>query len=92
VNHITAANPTVQARYLKIGARLLIPAFKEAEPFQRKSVSTNSFTANYTVKKGDSLWAIARSYGTDPEALAKANSMNLNDILRVGRVLKVPAR
>jgi membrane-bound lytic murein transglycosylase D len=93
VNHITASNPTVQARYLKIGARLLIPAFKEAEPFQRKSVSTaNSFTANYTVKKGDSLWGIARSYNVDPEALAKANNMNLNDILRVGKVLKVPSR
>jgi membrane-bound lytic murein transglycosylase D len=93
VNHITVANPTVQARYLKIGTSLLIPAFKEAEPFQRRSVSTtNSFTANYTVKKGDSLWGIARSYSVDPEALAKANSMNLNDILRVGRVLKVPSR
>lgn len=93
VNHITTSNPTVQARYLKIGARLLIPAFKEAEPFQRKSVSAaNSFTANYTVKRGDSLWGIARSYNVDPEALAMANTMNLNDILRVGKVLKVPSR
>ena len=47
--------------------------------------------ATYVVRRGDTLCAIARRYGINVEALARANGMNLTDILPVGRRLVVPA-
>jgi membrane-bound lytic murein transglycosylase D len=90
MNYITSANPGLQARYLKIGARVLIPAFKEAEPFQRRATASSSYTGTHKVVKGESLWGIARRYNIDPEELAKANNMRLNDVLPIGKVLKTP--
>jgi membrane-bound lytic murein transglycosylase D len=90
MNHIMSANPGLQARYLKIGARVLIPAFKEAEPFQRRATPAGSYTGTHKVVKGESLWGIARRYNIDPEELAKANNMKLNDVLSIGKILKTP--
>jgi membrane-bound lytic murein transglycosylase D len=46
--------------------------------------------AIYTVRPGDTLWAIARHYGTTPERLAAGNSRALDDLLKPGETLKVP--
>ena len=46
----------------------------------------------YTVKKGDSLWAIAAEYlnsGTRYKEIVEFNDLNSN-VLRVGQVLKIP--
>ncbi|MDR7543428.1 MAG: NlpC/P60 family protein [Armatimonadota bacterium] len=45
----------------------------------------------YTVRQGDTLWSIARRYGTRPEALAAANGIALEDTLAIGQILRVPA-
>ncbi|MDR0442618.1 MAG: LysM peptidoglycan-binding domain-containing protein [Treponema sp.] len=42
------------------------------------------------VKKGETLWSLARFYGTDPQTLADVNNMELNQILNEGKNLKVP--
>jgi membrane-bound lytic murein transglycosylase D len=42
------------------------------------------------VKKGETLWSIALAYSVDPDALAQANGMELNQILPEGKTLKVP--
>jgi membrane-bound lytic murein transglycosylase D len=91
VDQIVAMNPGVQARNLRIGSSLMIPALGSPRPSVASSNSLN-FSGTYQVKQGDSLWSIARAHGTSPEALAEANGMSLNDILRVGRVLKTPIR
>ncbi len=44
----------------------------------------------YLVQPGDSLTAIARSVGMTPTALAQANGMRLDDVLLVGRRLRLP--
>jgi membrane-bound lytic murein transglycosylase D len=44
------------------------------------------------VQRGETLWSIARLYHIDPRALAEANGMGLNDMLREGRILKTPAK
>ena len=58
-----------------------------------KSTSSSSAKASggtYTVKKGDSLWKIARANGCTVQALADANGINPNGILQVGTKLKIP--
>ena len=43
----------------------------------------------YTVKKGDTLSAIARSYGMSATTLRKLNSLASSDKIKAGQVLKL---
>jgi murein DD-endopeptidase MepM/ murein hydrolase activator NlpD len=45
--------------------------------------------AQYTVRSGDTLFSIARTYGTDAQALLKLNTLS-SPTLNVGQVLQVP--
>ena len=45
--------------------------------------------AQYTVQTGDTLYSIARQYGTDAQALLRLNTLS-NPTLNVGQVLQVP--
>lgn len=45
---------------------------------------------SYEVKKGDSLWKIARAYGVSHFELAAHNKMDVADPLPVGRILAIP--
>lgn len=64
---------------LSIGQVLTIP-----------SDDTTSTERTYTVKSGDSLYSIARSYGTTVDALKQLNSITSNT-LSIGQVLKIPS-
>ena len=84
---------------LRIGQEVVIPAIKKVEqysPIQVSSAGRNytmpNLTGRYVVKKGDSLWSIATMYNIRVEVLARGNGMRLNDVLSLGKVLKVPAR
>jgi membrane-bound lytic murein transglycosylase D len=94
VEQISAANPGIKARYLKIGERIRIPALLSVDPYSSRGAAREeawSFTGTHVVKRGDTLWSIAMTYRIDPQVLAEANGMDLNDILREGRSLKIPA-
>ena len=54
------------------------------------SSSAKAYGGTYTVKKGDSLWKIARANGCTVQALADANGINPNGILQIGTKLKIP--
>lgn len=47
-------------------------------------------TGTYTVKSGDTLYAIAVRHKTTVAALAKANNLTNTNVIRVGQVLKIP--
>lgn len=49
----------------------------------------NDSKTTYTVKKGDTLSAIARSYGMSATTLRRINSMKSDDKITVGQVLKL---
>jgi membrane-bound lytic murein transglycosylase D len=89
VDMIEQHNPGISGRYLKIGETVIIPAFKDVSPPARPA-SNVRFDGKYVVKKGDTLWSLGIRYGVDPQDLAQANNMTLNQILREGITIKVP--
>jgi hypothetical protein len=58
---------------------------------RRETAGTNTADLAYQVRKGDSLWAIARRHGTDVSHLRAANGLTGNQIY-AGQVLTVPTR
>ncbi|MFA6811221.1 MAG: LysM peptidoglycan-binding domain-containing protein, partial [Desulfoplanes sp.] len=46
--------------------------------------------ANYRVKQGDTIWDIAKQFGTSQETLLSANGMRSGRHLRVGQKLYIP--
>jgi membrane-bound lytic murein transglycosylase D len=93
---IEESNPGITGRYLKIGETIIIPALKETVPYAGKSgpsiegSNVLAFTGTHLVKKGETLWSLALAYSVDPELLAEANGMELNQTLPEGKTLKVP--
>lgn len=62
------------------------------EPVTETSTEPSSTTAEqrYTVRRGDTLIAIARSFGVNEFELAAYNGFTVIDVIRVGQVLRIP--
>lgn len=62
---------------------------------QQTAEKTNAYrsgsntASTYTVKKGDTLSSIARSYGMSTTTLRKINNLDKNDMIKAGQVLKI---
>jgi len=85
VRALAAANGLRPENVLRVGRTLTIPGEGSAE-----SADEEPRTSFYVIEKGDSLWRIARRHGTTVRALAAANGLNPDRVLRVGTVLQVP--
>ena len=70
----------VDASSLQVGQTLLIPAKSGTNP-------DNMFL--YTVKKGDTLYGIAKLYNISTDEIKKLNYLTNNDIY-VGQVIRIP--
>jgi len=101
IDMIEQYNPGIAHRYLKIGEVVIIPAFKDIAPYTGASYTgtagvsaqgqgNGDFKGTHMVSKGDTLWSLAIRYHVDPQVLAGENNMELNQILSIGKVLKVP--
>ncbi|MCX6120677.1 MAG: LysM peptidoglycan-binding domain-containing protein [Ignavibacteriales bacterium] len=56
-----------------------------------KTSSTGIFSPTHKVKKGESIYTIAKMYGVDIQTLKKQNGLRKNKIL-VGQILKIPPK
>ncbi len=84
VEAILAINPGINPNNLQIGQRICIPSGSTPTP----SCPTGSFA--YTIKKGDTLWNLAKTYNTTVEAIMAINpGINPNN-LQIGQVICIP--
>jgi len=92
IDALANANSLSRKAVLKIGQRMHIPAAARSQGKARKvaarSGSRSAKAAVYRVRKGDSLWTIARRAGISLAELRRWNAMKTTT-LRPGQVLKL---
>ena len=52
--------------------------------------SDNQYFKRYTIKKGDTIYAIARNYGINPSDLLRLNGLNNDDAIYPGDNIFIP--
>jgi len=98
---LTRWNPAYRSGIARSGAprRLLVPLgmATPAAPADPSSVAAIANAATSTdapqqhiVRSGETLWRIARRYGTTVRALATINGIDASRPLRIGKVLRIP--
>ena len=56
------------------------------------SVKASAQTVKHTVKKGETLSSIARKHHTTITKIREANGLKKSDVIKYGKVLKVPTK
>jgi len=90
VSALAAANDLDPHRVLSVGARLRVPLGASGGQRAGSPPPDDGPRAVHVVRSGESLWLIARRYGTTVSALAAANGIRPEAVLPVGRRLEVP--
>ena len=78
---LAKANNITNYNLIRVGQVLTIPG---------KTTTPPATSVNYTVKAGDTLYSIARTYKTTVSKIAAANNITNINSLRVGQVLVIP--
>ena len=76
------ANPSTHAQRLKIGQTLKIPGIQDL----------TGITETHVVKRGDSIWSIARRYGLTVAHVLKLNGLQRGDIIKPGQRLRITTK
>ena len=102
VDALKKINRIKSEKNLKLGKVLTIPRVSQKmEPSLRtvkvkskviepKKIKTKKNSVTHIVKKGDSLYTIAKNNDTTVEALKKINKIKSEKNLKLGKVLKIP--
>ncbi len=91
VQHLQNLNPQT-GKVLYTGKLLTVPANQFGSATSRTNpMLSKQRRVYYKVRNGDSLWSIAKRFGTTPEAIAKFNQKHTNGIIRPGDYLWIYA-
>lgn len=105
MDDIAAANPKLNPKKLHVGGKLIIPgaaerkeraakAPKKVKRSEKRAKKTVAKLENeegvYIVRNGDSLSRIAARHHVKVSALAAANNINVDQMLRIGQKLVIP--
>lgn len=94
VRAIMALNRLKSKHFIRAGQKLKIPtsrryASRRKAPSRVPGLSVKGELGEYVVRKGDSLWKIAKRFGTTTKAIQSINQLR-NTRLRIGQVLIIP--
>ena len=96
VSELRAANNLSEKDVIKVGQKLVIPSADIENAATLASDTKNNISTKktevYTVKKGDTLYGIAKKYDIKVAELFSLNGMSSKDVLKVGQKIKVPAK
>jgi len=81
VQAIAQANGISNTSFIRVGQVLCIPSGPAPPP---------PSGGYYTVQRGDTLYSIARRYGTTAQAIAQANQIYNPSLIHAGQVLYIP--
>jgi len=87
---LAKANGLRTTSKLKIGQTLKIPGGTSAAVATKKKPSKPVAARSHTVRKGETLSAIARKSGVSVKQLAAANGISPSSNIRTGQKLKIP--
>ena len=84
----------IEGTDIKVGQKLVIPDLKTDSKTQATATKTSDEkkTENYTVKKGDTWYAIARNFNVNVKTLYELNGTDENSGLKAGQRIKIPAQ
>jgi membrane-bound lytic murein transglycosylase D len=90
VRKIMRANNLRRSSYIVAGRKLKIPR-RGTMPYRPKIDRRKGFTipSTHTVRRGDSLWIMAKRYGTTTKKIQRLNNLQTTQ-LHIGQVLKLP--
>lgn len=88
VRKIVIANDIRRKHFIRVGQKLKIPVGRTSS--RRTYALANELLSDgkYRIKKGDSLWLIARKFNTNTKKLQRINNLKTTR-LYVGQVLKI---
>jgi murein DD-endopeptidase MepM/ murein hydrolase activator NlpD len=107
VDAIVRVNRLSSANQIAAGQRLIIPPRAEGTPAPPRAVAANrprSRTPSavktppgkvplvITVRRGETLFALARAFNLSVDAIAKANGIENRNLLSIGQRVRIPGR
>jgi LysM repeat protein len=87
VQAIMNANGLSNRNFIWVGQRLTIPGTSSGGSSSGGSTSSGGV---YVVRRGDTLYSIARRYGTSVQAIVNANGLRNSNFIWVGQRLTIP--
>lgn len=98
VAELRAANPEVEPRRMRIGTRLVVPRVPGPKPVAGGGAVGERLADPqpaggervHTVKRGDTLWRIARIYEVELQRLLAHNDMEADTTIRPGDEIRIP--
>jgi membrane-bound lytic murein transglycosylase D len=94
IDHLAALNGINPKRYtIYPGDRLIVQRMSQAEPQHNAALSSSDAEPKppvvYAVKRGDTLWSIAKAFSVDVDQIAEWNGIRRSSRLKEGHQLKI---